>query len=165
MKKVLKITLLTPLFLLLVLVLAGTGYQIWFTEFRVPDGPGRWRSESPDGRFIITGYSNKGLRSMIPTMPGDGGFGPGIVILREKKTGKILQLARVDSLDNSSYIKWMIGNPDAVWRKNLTMLTGLKGRWEGDYVNITFVGTWPLPSKDGEMPLPWPKIKTYHTSN
>ena len=158
MKKALKITLLSPLFLLLALVLTGTGYQIWFTEFRVPDGPGRWRSESPDGRFIVTGYSNKGLRSLIPTMPGDGGFGPGIVILREKKTGKILQQARVDVIDNASSVYWRIGDSGALWRKNWATYARLKDPWKGDYVRIKFVDTWPLPSVDGKLPPPKPKL-------
>jgi hypothetical protein len=70
-------------------------------EFRMPTGPGPWESKSPDGRFIVTGYSNKGLPVLIPTMPGDGGHGPGIVILREKQTGKILQQAKVEHIDSA----------------------------------------------------------------
>jgi hypothetical protein len=151
-KKALKIALLTPLFILLALILAGTCYQIWYTEFRTPDGPGRWTSESPDGRFIITAYSNKGLRSLIPTMPGDGGFGPGIVILRENKTGKILQQAKVENLDGmAGYAKWMIGDPDAPWRKGWATAEGPR---EGDYVRVGLLGTWPLPSEDGKLPPP-----------
>jgi hypothetical protein len=98
MKRSLKIVLLTPLCLLLALILAGIGLHLWDTN-QTPTGPGRWTSESPDGRFIVTGYSNKGLRSLIPTMPGDGGgWGPGIIILRNKKTGEILQQAKVENL-------------------------------------------------------------------
>jgi hypothetical protein len=74
MKKALKIVLLTPLCLLLALILVGTGYQIWYTEFRTPTGPGRWESESPDGRFIVTGYLNKGLRTLIPRLKGSVSF-------------------------------------------------------------------------------------------
>jgi hypothetical protein len=116
MKNPLKIVLLTPLCFLLVLILAGTALHLWVTNL-MPTGPGRWTSESPDGRFIVTGYPNKGLRSLIPTMPGDGGYGPGIIILRDKKTGEILQQAKVENLGNMGRgdVKWWIGDPDAPW--------------------------------------------------
>jgi hypothetical protein len=152
MRKSLKIVLLTPLCLLLALVFIGICLHLWSTNL-TPTGPGRWRTESPDGRFIVTGYSNKGLRSWLPTMPGDGGYGPGIIILRDKKTGEILQQAKVENLGGMGRgsVKWMAGDPDAIWRKNLAAHN--HGRaWEGDYVHITLVGTWPLPSEDGKMP-------------
>jgi hypothetical protein len=72
MRKALKIVLLMPLCLLLALVLGVVCLDFWATHW--PSGPGRWESESPDGRFIVTGYSTKGLlASLTPTMPGDGG--------------------------------------------------------------------------------------------
>jgi hypothetical protein len=152
MKKALKITLLTLLCLLLALICL----YLWDT-YRTPSGPGRWESESPDGRFIVTGYSTKGLLAQLtPTMPGDGGFGPGIVILRDKKTGKILQQAKVENIAgiDEGYVDWMIGDPDAPWRKSWAFRKDLKDPWEGDYVDIKFVGTWPLPSVDGKLPPP-----------
>jgi hypothetical protein len=141
----------------LALTLTGICYQIWFTEFRTPTGPGRWHSESPDGRFTVTGYSNKGLRSLIPTMtmPGDGGgWGPGTIILRDKKTEEILQQVKVEELGgmDEGNVEWWIGDPDAVWRKGCPTATGALR--EGDYFRIKFVGTWPLPSLDGKLPPP-----------
>ncbi|MDR1661162.1 MAG: hypothetical protein LBR95_01850 [Azoarcus sp.] len=149
MKRTIKIVLLMPLCLLLVLIVL----HLWDTN-QTPSGPGRWRSESPDGRFIVTGHSNKGLRSWIPTMPGDGGYGPGIIILRDKKTGKILQQAKVDNLGGMGRrsVQWMMGGPDAVWRKGWPTATGAPR--EGDYVHITLVAIWPLPSLDGKLPPP-----------
>jgi hypothetical protein len=154
MKKVLKIVLLSPLYLLLALVFIGICLHLLSMNL-TPSGEGRWSSESPDGRFIVTAYSNKGLRSLIPTMPGDGGgWGPGIIILRNKKTGEILQQAKVEELGGiySNDVKWWIGDPDAVWRKGWPTATGTP--WEGDYVFITFIGIWPLPSLDGKLPPP-----------
>jgi hypothetical protein len=88
-------------------------------------------------------------------MPGDGGYGPGIIVLRDKKTGEILQQAKVENLAgiHGGYVKWMIGDPDAHWRKNMAVYNGGKA-WEGDYVRINLVDTrpWPLPSEDGKMP-------------
>ena len=150
LKKMFKIILGT----VLILVLTIVGLDIWHSQFSTPSGEGRWKSESPDGRFIVTGYSTKSLFVMlIPTAPGDCGFGPGIVILRDKKTGEVLQQARVEELSNTGYVDWMIGEPDAIWRKNWASPRS-KDPWEGDYVDIKFVGTWPLPSVDGKLPLP-----------
>jgi hypothetical protein len=160
MKKTLKIVLLAPLCLLLVLILVVVCLDILDTN-QTPTGPGRWTSESPDGRFIVTGYSNKGWRSiLLPTMPGDGGYGPGIIILRDKKTGGILQQAKVENLGGMGRgdVDWMIGDPDAPWRKSWATRAQLKTPWEGDYVHITLVDTWPLPSVDGKLPPPPRKI-------
>ncbi|GHT96347.1 hypothetical protein AGMMS49545_21070 [Betaproteobacteria bacterium] len=161
MKKALKIVLLTPLFLLLALILIVVCLDIWGTYFRIPSAEekGRWTSESPDGRFKVTGHSTKSLfEKLTPTMPGDGGFGPGIVILVDKKTGKILQQARVDNIDSASYVDWKVGDPDALWRKGWATFAGLKEPWEGDYVDIKFGDTWPLPSEDGKLPPPLPVV-------
>jgi hypothetical protein len=135
MKKLVKLVLMTPILILLMLILIGTSYQIWYTEFRTPSGMGQWSSKSPDGRFIVTAYSNKGLRSMIPTMPGDGSFGPGIIILRDNKTGKILQKEEIENLA-------------AIGKNNV--------EWIGDYVHIDFISPpWPLPHIDGTLPPSW----------
>jgi hypothetical protein len=154
MRKALKIVLLTPLCLLLVLILAIIGLHLLDTNL-TPSGEGSWESESPDGRFIVTGYSNKGLRSLIPTMPGNGGrWGPGIIILRDKKTGEILQQAKVEEFGgmDEGNVEWMVGGPDAVWRKGWPTATGAPR--EGDYVHILLVAIWPLPSLDGKLPPP-----------
>jgi hypothetical protein len=106
----------------------------------------------------VTAYSNKGLRSWIPTMPGDGGYGPGIIILRDKKTGEILRQEKVENLDGDvGYVEWWIGDPDAVWRKGWAAAAKIEGPWEGDYVCIGIIDVWPLPSVDGKLPpsKPW----------
>jgi hypothetical protein len=163
MKKTLKIVLLTPLCLLLALILVVVCLDIWATHFRIPSAEekGVWTSESPDARFRVTGYSTKSVfTKLIPTMPGNGGnFGPGIVILWDKKTGEILQQEKVENLDSYGVVDWMVGNPDAPWRKGWATYAQLKAPWEGDYVHITLVDTWPLPSIDGKLPPPLPKVR------
>ena len=151
MKKAIRIALSILLALLLIIVCL----DIWSTHFSIPSAEekGRWTSESPDGRFRVTGYSTKSLfTKLISTMPGDGGFGPGIVMLWDNKTGNILQNVRVENIDNASYIKWIIGDPDAPWRKGWPTTTGEPR--EGDYVRIKLIATWPLPSLDGKLPPP-----------
>jgi hypothetical protein len=153
----LKIVLLTPLSILLVLILAIVCLDVWATHFSIPSAEeeGRWTSESPGGRFKVTGYSTKSLfTKLVSTAPGDGGFGPGIVVLWDKKAGKILQQAEVENLGgmHEGYVDWMIGDPDAVWRKGWPTAMGTPA--EGDYVYIKFIGIWPLPSLDGKLPLP-----------
>ncbi|MDR2129523.1 MAG: hypothetical protein LBP52_10750 [Burkholderiaceae bacterium] len=161
MKKALKIALLTPLCLLLALVLAVVCLDVWATHFRIPSAQEKgWQtSESPDGRFRVTGYSTKSVFSMRMAMPGGGSdgirYGPGIVILWDNKTGKILQKARVETLVAHENVDWRIGEPDAVWRKNWGTP---QNPWKGDYVRVKFLDTWPLPSEDGKMPPPPPKI-------
>jgi hypothetical protein len=157
MKKALKIALLTPLCLLLALVLVVVCLDVWATHFRIPSAQeeGKWASASPDGRFIMTGYLTKSLFDKLSVGgPGDGSFGPGIIILREKKTGKILQKARVDLIMEYDKPKWLVGEPDAVWRKNRGTP---QNPWKGDYVSVGFLDAWPLPSEDGKMPPPFPK--------
>jgi hypothetical protein len=139
--------------------------HFWSTNL-TPSGEGRWSTESPDGRFIVTGYSNKGLRAWIPTMPGNSGYGPGIIILRDKKTGEILQQAEVKNLGNmgAGNVNWMVGDPDAPWRKGWASFAKRKDPWEGDYVSIKLANvdlelvTWPLPSLDGKLPSPRPEV-------
>jgi hypothetical protein len=162
MKKLVKITILIPLISLLVLIVVGIVYHLWETRFSEPTGKGRWSTTSPDGRFTVTGYLTKGLGVLIPTMPGDGGYGDGIVILRDNKTGKVLQKARVENVSNlAGLVDWMVGEPDADWRINLAILKGTDKKWEGNYVYVQYVDTWPLPDEEGKLPPPWPKFRTY----
>ena len=152
----------TILIMMLVLIAVIVCLDIWATRFSTPDGEGRWTSESPDGRFSVTGYSTGSFFSALEsTAPGDGGgFGPGIVVLRDNKTGEVLQKARVEEITGIYYdgnVSWMIGDPDAPWRKSWGVAYKQPGGiWEGDYVFIKSVGDWPLPSKDGKMPPPLP---------
>jgi hypothetical protein len=161
MKKLFKIILITPLVLFLIIVCLNF-YSVHF-DIPTMDEKGAWTSESPDGRFRVTGYSRSSLFDMGVMMPGQGGaWGKGIVILWDNKTGKMLQKTRVEEISSTGdSIKWMIGEPEAIWRKNASILTRQEAPWEGDYVSIQFVDTWPLPSEDGKMPLPYPEIKTY----
>ncbi|MDR1661445.1 MAG: hypothetical protein LBR95_03330 [Azoarcus sp.] len=71
-----------------------------------------------------------------------------------------MQQAKVEELGgmDGGSVDWMVGDPDAIWRKNWATRRNLKDPWEGDYVYITFVGTWPLPSLDGKLPPPKPEV-------
>jgi hypothetical protein len=156
MKKLFKIILITPLVLFLIIVCLN----FYSVHFDIPsiNEKGAWSSESPDGRFRVTGYSRSSLFDMGVMMPGQGGaWGKGIVILWDNKTRKILQLERVENIAACGRIKWMIGDPDAVWRKGWAVAAQQEKPWEGDYVDISFVATWPLPSEDGHLPplSPW----------
>jgi hypothetical protein len=116
MKKPLKVTLFLLAFPLLL-----ASWLAWETQYHVPSGDGLWQSTSPDGRFTVTGYLTTGLRAFLPTAPGDGSFGSGVVVLRDTQTGEILQKARTDAVSQN------------------------RAEWESDNVYIKFIGDWPLP--------------------
>jgi hypothetical protein len=157
MKKTLKIAM----FLLLSLILIVVLFDVWDTQFRIPpaEEAGTWTSQSPDGRFSVTGYSTKSLFvKLIPTMPGDGSFGPGLVVLRDNKTGKILQKAKVEEVSSAGdSVDWMIGDSGALWRKSWSA-PGSQEPWKGDYVSVRYLEIWPLPDKDGKLPPPKPTV-------
>jgi hypothetical protein len=124
MKKLLKIAL-TAFAIFASILLLAFSWHVWETKYHVPSGEGLWQEESPDGRFVMTGYLTKGLLGFVPTAPGDGSSGSGVVVLRDNKTGQILQTIRVDSI---------------------LALRGGGITWLDDYVSIVGVeGTWSLP--------------------
>ncbi|MDR1349701.1 MAG: hypothetical protein LBJ59_02760 [Zoogloeaceae bacterium] len=159
-KKTLKIVLLTPLCLLLALILFVVCLDFYSVHFHIPSAEekGVWTSQSPDDRFRVTAYSRSSLFDMTTMMPGQGGAsrGAGIIILWNNGTGKILQQIRAENLStvDSSNVDWMIGDPDAPWRKSWAARARLDAPWKGDYVYIMFGDTWPLPSEDGTLPPP-----------
>jgi hypothetical protein len=132
MKKLLKIVLITPLVLFLIIVCLNF-YSVHF-DIPTVDEKGAWTSESPDGRFRVTGYSRSSLFDMGVMMPGQGGIrGRGIIILWDNKTGRILQQERVDSIIAHDHVDWI-----------------------GNYVHIDFISPpWPLPLVDGSLPPSW----------
>jgi hypothetical protein len=107
MKKLFKITLVIFAILASILLLAFS-WHIWETEYHVPSGEGSWQEESPDGRFTMTAYSTKGLLAFVPVMPGQGSDGDGVLVLRDKQTGEIIQTVRVGQISafRSGGIRW-----------------------------------------------------------
>jgi hypothetical protein len=130
MKKLLKIPLITLAILASILLLAFF-WHIWETEYHVPSGEGVWQKESPDGRFIMTGYLTKGLLSFVSVMPGQGSDGDGVVVLRDKQTGEIIQIARAGQVNA---LQW----------------GGI--RWRNSYVIVSGVDKFPLPSPPPQKP-------------
>jgi hypothetical protein len=90
MKKLLKIPLVMLATLASILFLAFS-WHVWETKYYVPSGKGVWQSTSLDGRFTVVGYLIKGLPGFIPTVPGNGSGGSGVIVLRDNQTGKSLQ--------------------------------------------------------------------------
>jgi hypothetical protein len=129
MKKLLKIALIAFAIFASILLLAFS-WHVWETKYHVPSGEGSWQSISPNGRFIVTGYLTKGLLRFVPTAPGDGSSGPGVVVLRENQTGQILETARIDSLN--------------------ALREGVM--WEGNSVYVKFIGDWSLPPATDSKP-------------
>jgi hypothetical protein len=118
MKKVLKVV-----FSLLALVLILIIYDAWLLHFHVPSEP-YWESKSPDGRFAVSVYYNPGI--FYPLPPGLQPRGAiGTVVLRNIRTGKVLQREPVDYVDE--------GVPQVRWHK------------ETNSVGVVSVGAWDLP--------------------
>jgi hypothetical protein len=104
MKKTFKMALLV-LFLPVLLC-------IYHAYFYVPVGEGIWESTSPDGQFEVVGHGKMSLRKFLPTMPGSGGDVDGVIVLRDKKTGTVLQKQNVDlvNLVGEESVTWIKGN-------------------------------------------------------
>jgi hypothetical protein len=130
MKKLFKIALIAFAIFASILLLAFS-WHIWETKHHVPSGEGLWQEESPDGRFTMTGYLTKGLLVFVAVMPGQGSDGDGVVVLRDKQTGEVIQTARVEQVNGfrSGGIRW---------RKN--------------YVSIVGVDKFPLPPPSPQKP-------------
>jgi len=139
MKKVLKVILLIPVAALFLLVLAGVCFHLWETRIFVPSGKGAWESTSPDGRHTVAGYVLKGLGVLVPTMPGDGSSGPGIVLLRDNKTGEVLQKERVDSVISLGVVLWEDTCKDYFHKEYKRC------------VYVQDVATWELPPREGSV--------------
>jgi hypothetical protein len=121
----LKAALFTPLFILMILVIVCL--DIWTTHFRITsaDEEGIWKSTSPDGQFEVVGYGKMSLRRFLPTMPGSGGDTDGIIVLRDKKNGDILQKQNVDLVN-------FIDEHSVSWakRKREVVIVGVDIIWQ-----------------------------------
>jgi hypothetical protein len=104
MKKKCKITLFVSFVCLSMTVLV----YIWYAFCYVPTGEGIWSSTSPEGEFEVVGYAKFSLRKLLPTVPGSGGDADGIIVLREKKSSKIIQKINVDLINfhNKNDVTW-----------------------------------------------------------
>jgi hypothetical protein len=119
MKTAIKI-LLSLLALVLVLVL----YDAWRLHIYVPGGEPSWESMSPDGRFSVSVYYNPGIFYPLPPAIQPRGR-LGTVVLRNIKTGKVLQRATVEGISK--------GEPQVDWYP------------ERNRVSVVSVGGWDLP--------------------
>jgi len=108
---------------LLALVLLDT----WVYYFHTPERT-RFVSESPDGRFTVSGHANFGIWVMPEGMHVRN---PYLIVLREVKTGKVLRRERPE--------QWF-----AVDRSSVS--------WFLDYneVGIVSQGVWDLPPAEAE---------------
>ncbi|MDR2925854.1 MAG: hypothetical protein LBU76_07915 [Azoarcus sp.] len=125
MKKALKI--LAGLILALVL------WDAWQIYFCVPDWEPDWNSTSPDGRFTVSIYYNPGIFSPLPL-----GIQPrgevGTVVLRENRTGKVLQRERANYVDADTQ------TPGVDWFHDAS--------GHVDSVGVISIGVWDLPPEE-----------------
>ena len=105
--------------LALVLVLLDA----WVFYCHTPDWEPAFTSTSSDGRFIVSVYDNTGIILLPPALNPRGSAGT--VVLREVKTGKVLQRAKVDYVAH--------GTPHIDWIPEINR------------VSIVSVGGWDLP--------------------
>ena len=110
---------------LFLLVFAFGLLDVWLINFHTPGWEPEFVSTSPDGRFTVSVYDNPGVLLLPPGLHPRGSAGT--VVLRENKTGKVLQRAKVSYVDAGSKA------PDITW--------GKKGEW----VLVTSLGDWDLP--------------------
>jgi len=99
------------LFGLLGLILALVLWDIWAFHYEIPDGEPAYASTSPDGRFTVSVYHNYGILP-IPYWIHPRGRA-GTVVLRENKTGKVLQRVTVDYMNagtETPHVRWNAGN-------------------------------------------------------
>ena len=99
-----------------------TVWDYWRIDSHVPDGTPMFTSTSPDNRFTVAGYPSPTIFPRF-AMPGQGGDGPALIILRDNRTGKELQRRHVDG-------PWFIYE-DVTWYKDSVELArgdGIKWR-------------------------------------
>jgi hypothetical protein len=121
MKKAVKI-LLGLLGLILALVLLDR----WLYYHHAPRWEPAFISVSPDERFTVSVYYNSGIFTFFPlplVRPNDG-----TVVLRENKTGKVLQREIAGFVDSVT--------PGVTWDTN------------SSWVSIVSIGGWDLPSEE-----------------
>jgi DNA-binding beta-propeller fold protein YncE len=97
----------------------------WLFYVYIPGWDPEFVSTSPDGRYSVSVYYNPGLIQMPPALTPRGNSGT--VVLRDTKTGKVLQREVTGNVHSS-------GTPDVTWYP--------------DGVSVTSVGGWDLPLEE-----------------
>jgi hypothetical protein len=121
MKKLFKIALIAFAIFTSILLLAFS-WHIWETKYHIPSGEGLWQEESPDRRFTMTGYLTKGLLIFVSVMPGQGSDGDGVVVLRDKQSGDIIQTARVGQVN-------ALQSGGILWGNDFVLVLGADDKW------------------------------------
>jgi len=107
------------------LILALVLFDAYIFKVMTPNWGALYESESPDGRFTVSVYYNPGVIPFPPWLNPRGRAGT--VVLRENKTGKVLQRANV------SYVDAGTETPGIAWYK------------KSNSVGVINVDTWDLP--------------------
>ena len=110
---------------LFLLVFAFGLLDVWLINFHTPGWEPEFVSTSPDGRFTVSVYDNPGVLLLPPGLHPRGSAGT--VVLRENKTGKVLQRAKVSYVDSS-------GTPHVRWSPEINR------------VGVVSIGRWDLPT-------------------
>ena len=99
----------------------------WLIQTYEPDGKPMFTSTSPSGRFAVLAYPSPTFYFYF-SLPGQGGDGPALFILKDNQTGKELQRQHVD------FLWWAYTTVD----------------WYGDHVSLSRGDgiTWSLPSNE-----------------
>lgn len=110
-----------------VIVGAGISSYFYFHNHN-PSGKSIASSISPDGHYQVCAFPKYSWSDFIAAMPGQGGVysKPAIIILRDKRSGKILDRGEIDPLnefDETSSVTWY-----------------------SNYVRVKFVQDWKLPT-------------------
>ena len=110
--------------LALVLVLLDT----WVFYCHTPEWEPEFVSTSPDGRYSVSAYDNPGILLFLPVGLHPRGSA-GTVVLRDNRTGKVLQRA------NARYVNAGARTPDVDWFP------------KSNSVGVTSVDVWDLPTE------------------
>jgi len=110
------------LFGLLGLSLALVLLDTWLIYYHTPKWTPNWETTSPDGRYTVSVYSNSGV-NILPEMVYSREY-IGTVVLRENKTGKVLQREPIGETNDKSIVEWFS---------------------ERNKVSVTSVDIWDLP--------------------
>jgi hypothetical protein len=123
---------------LLVPVLAAAGFAA-LPEAGLACAQPTLRSESPDGRHVLTV-----CRGRMPfAMPGQGGDAPGVVVLRDAATGRIAGAVSVGTLAE-------IGHP---------------AQWTPTAAEIPLVAEIPFPPQDRRPVARWTEDRLWRLRN
>ena len=119
--------LLKLLLSLLGLIIALALLDAWIFYVHTPGWKPAFVSTSPDGRFTVSVYYNTGVLPLPPALHPRGRAGT--IVLRENKTGKVLQRA------NSTYVH-SSGEPVVTWYQKTNRVGAIN------------VDIWDLPPEE-----------------